>query len=157
MLTIEGGESPRPPPMCTSTWMMRGSHIAPEMSTTHQLTGGEGDRMMKPISVWGILGWPWWSEANGQIWPDAAVTLFFANKCYFSYRVWWIWSAQELGRHCDCSGYWWFDGSGGFVQTRKKVLVLEQDKRLEACVRPSQKKALSLTVVRCSHWFIDLH
>jgi len=87
-LYIWKGESPQQPPMCSL-------HLDDVMAAilhqnahhTHQLTGGE-KRVMKPISVYiymGMIRRPWWTEANGQIWPgcpNTTPTLFLmAREC----------------------------------------------------------------------------
>ncbi len=60
-----------------STWMMWRQPYCARTPTTHQLTGG--DRVMKPISVWGWLGGHDGQRPMGKFGQDAGVTplLFF--------------------------------------------------------------------------------
>ncbi len=53
-----------------STWMMRRQPYCARTTTTHQLTGGE-ETVMKPISVWGILGGHDGQRPMGKFGQDA--------------------------------------------------------------------------------------
>ncbi len=53
-----------------STWMMRRQPYCARMPTTHQLTDAE-ETVMKPISVWGLLGGHDGQRSMGKFGQDA--------------------------------------------------------------------------------------
>ncbi len=78
VLYIEGGGDLLNHHQCAaSTWMMWRQPYCARTPTTHQLT--RGDRVMKPISVWGWLGGHDGQRPMGKFGQDAGVTplLFF--------------------------------------------------------------------------------
>ncbi len=66
------GESPQPPMCAASTWTIRRQPYCARTTTTHQFTGG--DRVMKPIGVWKLLGGHDDQKPTGKFGQDARVT-----------------------------------------------------------------------------------
>jgi len=62
--TVDGGESPQPPPMCsihlddTTTAILRQNSL--------HTPAWRGDRVIEPIRM-ELIWRPWWTEANGQM------------------------------------------------------------------------------------------
>ncbi len=78
-LYIEEGNLLNHHQCAASTWMMRRQPYCARMPTTHQLTGGEKTEWWSQSVDMGMIRRPWWSEANGEIWP--ILPLLFFEGC----------------------------------------------------------------------------
>ncbi len=66
-LYIEWGNLLNHHQCAASTWMMRRQPYCARTPSTHQLIRRQSDEANRFM---GIIRRPWWSEANGEIWPE---------------------------------------------------------------------------------------
>ncbi len=95
MLYIEGGESPQTPPVCsihledaTAAILHQNAHHTPA-------NWWRGDRVMKPISVWGLLGRHDSQRPMGKFGQDAGVQPYSFSKDILGFLM--TTESQDLG------------------------------------------------------------
>ncbi len=90
-----GGVSPRPPPVCSIH--LDDATAAIVRQTAHHTPAylWRGDRVMKPISVWGWLGGHYGQRPMGQFGQDAEVTPLLFSKDILGFLM--TTESQDLG------------------------------------------------------------